>query len=67
MLLEFLTERNGYIPENSLSDVLHTSPVRNEFTEFLRVNLKWGILSPGIPASHIHERLPRLPFGIPNP
>jgi len=51
MLLEVFTERNCYIPEDSWSDVLDTSPTRNEFAEFLRVNLKWGNLSHGIPAS----------------
>jgi hypothetical protein len=51
LLLAFLTERNCYIPEDSWSDVLDTSPARNKFTEFLRVNLKWGNLSHGIPAS----------------
>jgi hypothetical protein len=55
MLLEFLTERNCYIPEDSWSDVLDTSPERNEFTEFLLVNFKWGNLSRGIPASSWHS------------
>jgi hypothetical protein len=30
MLLEFVTERNSYIPQDSLSDVLATSSARNE-------------------------------------
>jgi len=55
VLLEVFIEINCYIPEDSWSDVLDTSPARNEFTEFLRVNRKWGNSSHGIPASSLYS------------